>query len=82
MLSRALDETEMIALCSSALLSFLSFIKKGILSVGMPLLILFFFFIIFFLYLFLKCTLEDADEASGGGDGAPLSLILTIVSIY
>lgn len=29
MLSRALDETEMIALCSSALLSFLSFIKKG-----------------------------------------------------
>jgi hypothetical protein len=54
--------------------------KKGILGVGMPLLIL--FFIIFFLYLFLKCTLEDADEASGGGDGAPLSLILTIVSIY
>lgn len=81
MLSRALDETEMIALCSSALLSFLSFIKKGILSVGMPLLILF-FFNYFFLYLFLKCTLEDADEASGGGDGAPLSLILTIVSIY
>lgn len=33
------------------------------------------------LYLFLECTLVDADEAGGGGDGAPLSLILTIVSI-
>lgn len=32
-------------------------------------------------YLFLKCTLEDVDEAGGGGGGAPLSLILTIVSI-
>lgn len=31
-------------------------------------------------YLFLKCMLQ-ADEAGGGGGGAPLSLILTIVSI-
>ena len=43
----------------------------------MPLLILF----SFFLYLFLKCTLEDSDEAGGGEGGPPLSLILTIVSI-
>lgn len=40
-----------------------------------------FSFFLFFLYLFLKRTLEDADEADGGGVGAPLSLILTIVSI-
>lgn len=40
----------------------------------------FWFSLFFFLYLFLKCTLEDA-EADEGGGGAPLSLILTIVSI-
>lgn len=40
-----------------------------------------FWFFFLFLYLFLKRTLEDADEADGGGVGAPLSLILTIVSI-
>lgn len=41
------------------------------------------FWILFsvFLYLFLKCTLEDSDEAGEGEHGAPLSLILTIVSI-
>jgi len=77
-LSRALDETETIALCSSALLSFFSFLshpQRGF-GVGIPLLTLF-----FFLYLFLKCTLEDSDEAGGGEGGPPLSLILTIVSI-
>lgn len=58
--------------------SFLSLIGKGDSICGrMPLLILF----SFFLYLFLKCTLEDSDEAGGGEDGPPLSLILTIVSI-
>lgn len=58
--------------------SFLSLIGKGDSICGrMPLLILF----SFFLYLFLKCTLEDSDEAGGGEGGPPLSLILTIVSI-
>lgn len=83
MLSRVLNQTERIALCFSALLSFFSFFslihKRDSVCVfvygGMPFLILF----SFFLYLFLKCTLEDSDEADEGG--VPLSLILTIVSI-
>lgn len=83
MLSRALDQTETIALCSSALLSFFFFLFfslssiKGIRCVGNAVLIL----SSFFLYLFLKRTLEDSDEAGGGEGGATLSLILTIVSI-
>lgn len=71
----------MIALCSSALLSFSflfrSYPTKGIRNGR------FFFPTLFpfFLYLFLKCTFEDSDEAGGVEGGAPLSLILTIVSI-
>lgn len=80
MLSRAPDQAITIALCSSALLSFFFFLshpERGFDCVGMPLLAPF----SFFLYLFLKCTLEDSDEAGEGEGGAPLSLILTIVSI-